>query len=65
MFYFNLTALKDHWEVNCRGMKDFGKRRLADFTDMKVDKHVAVNTEVFHELICLLSVILFSIIHLN
>jgi hypothetical protein len=65
MFHFNLTSLKDHWEVNCREMKDYGKRRLGDFTHMKVDKHVAVNTEVFHELICLLSLALFSVIHLN
>jgi hypothetical protein len=26
--------------------KDYGKRRLGDFTHMKVDKHVAVNLEV-------------------
>jgi hypothetical protein len=46
MFHFNLTALKDHWEVNCRKMEDYGKRRLGDFTHMKVNKHVAVNLEV-------------------
>jgi hypothetical protein len=46
MSHFNLTALKDHLDIYCREMKDFGKMRLGDFTDMKVDKHVAVNPEV-------------------
>jgi hypothetical protein len=46
MCHFNLTTLKDHWEVNCREMKDFGKRRLVDYSHMKVNTHEAVNREV-------------------